>query len=318
MSTRLKRVALALASAVISMGVIELALRVPFVQKRVGYPRVDDPTLIHQYARNPDLVYGMKPSFTAYDWGIPITTNSWGLRDREYPRTKPPDVRRIAVIGDSIAFGLGVRAEDTFSELLEVELNRVEPARYEVINFSDIGYTSSQEEIVLTEKVIGIKPDVVVLAFCTNDDAYPDGLDDLARETHPGAIGSRLHSRVLSYVRHRWETRNFASLSSFGQVEHLFEQLSVRGQREGFQAVVVVFPLYFDDLQTYPLKDKHAAVRNVASRYSLPVIDLMDAWAALGASQRRAFFQSDKLHLTPLGMQETTKELIKLRTLTVR
>lgn len=121
------RLVLALSSVVLCFYVLELVFRFAVYRKLVVYPNVDHVKIIHRYSDNPELVYEMKPSFSAYDQGVLVTTNTWGLRDREYSWLKSPGVDRIAVIGDSVAFGWGLKIEDTFSELLEVQLNGFQP-----------------------------------------------------------------------------------------------------------------------------------------------------------------------------------------------
>jgi hypothetical protein len=145
-----------------------------------------------------------------------------------------------------------------------------------------------------------------------NDDTYSDGLGDLGREMHPSSFGSRMHSKLLSYILHNWERRNFNSMSSFAQIEHLFEQLSILSRRDMFQPVILVFPFKFVDIHTYKRKNMHMAVRNLASKYSFPVIDLMEPWSALNPSEREKLYRDrDRTHMSTLGMQETTKELMQ-------
>ena len=51
--------------------------------------------------------------------GVDVNINSKSLRDYEYAYTKPKDVYRILVLGDSFTFGWGVPFENTFSKVLE-------------------------------------------------------------------------------------------------------------------------------------------------------------------------------------------------------
>src|SRR5437870_6304289 len=74
---------------------------------------------------------GRAGDFIARRGGGPsYRSNSLGFRDREVP-PKSPDRYRIAVIGDSFAWGQGVEERDRFSNLLEEFLG----PRYEVFNF---------------------------------------------------------------------------------------------------------------------------------------------------------------------------------------
>ena len=75
------------------------------------------------------------------------------MRDHEYSLTKPAGVKRIAVIGDSVAFGftrhpVALPLKEIFPKVLEAELNAASPGRYELLNFAVTGYNSAQEEIV--------------------------------------------------------------------------------------------------------------------------------------------------------------------------
>ncbi|MFH0984222.1 MAG: SGNH/GDSL hydrolase family protein [Candidatus Omnitrophota bacterium] len=96
-------------------------------------------------------------------------TNSAGFRDFEYPRDKDRDVMRIAVIGDSIAWGLGAsQRETTYAKRLETLLNK-EKKRFEVLNFGVPGYGTVQILERFKEKVAGYKPDIVIYGYWFND-----------------------------------------------------------------------------------------------------------------------------------------------------
>lgn len=103
--------------------------------------------------------------------------NSMGLRDFEYSVKKPKGIYRIAVIGDSIAYGLGVDIKDTFSKQLERKLNENKhKQKYEVINFSVPGYSTIQEAEVLQSNVLKYNPDFVIIAAYSNDAMIYSGM----------------------------------------------------------------------------------------------------------------------------------------------
>jgi len=54
------------------------------------------------------LVYELKPGLDTIFKLVPFTTNSRGLRDKEYSLEKPPNTFRVAVIGGSFTMGAGV------------------------------------------------------------------------------------------------------------------------------------------------------------------------------------------------------------------
>ena len=112
-------------------------------------------------------IYGWTPrkGTTASLDGRRISVNPSGYRGRELPLPKTGDGTRLVVLGDSIAFGLGVHDEETFSSLLDSRDNG-----FEVVNLAVQGYDPGQELLVLLQDGLRYAPDVVVLEFCVSND----------------------------------------------------------------------------------------------------------------------------------------------------
>ncbi len=128
------------------------------------------------YATDPDLGYALEPGVEGWfreEGQSYLRINSDGLRDREHSKQKPPNTYRIAVVGDSYAEAKQVPAEAAFWHLMEERLRSC-PALagrdVEVINFGVSGYGTAQELIMLRKKVWAYSPDLVLLAFTTNND----------------------------------------------------------------------------------------------------------------------------------------------------
>lgn len=98
-----------------------------------------------------------------------IYTNSEGLRDAEHPVSKSKDTFRILILGDSITFGYGVKAEESYPKVLERLLNSEGTGRYEVINAGIPGYGTAQEYLYLRESGLKYEPDLVIVGFFGND-----------------------------------------------------------------------------------------------------------------------------------------------------
>ncbi len=96
--------------------------------------------------------------------GKRVTLNGKGHRGRELAARRNRNAR-LVVIGDSIAFGLGVADEETFSSLLDARDNGIE-----VANLAVQGYGPDQELVVLQRAGLPLGPDVVVVAFCMAND----------------------------------------------------------------------------------------------------------------------------------------------------
>jgi lysophospholipase L1-like esterase len=94
-----------------------------------------------------------------------VEINSRGLRDREHPHAKPDGVFRIALLGDSLAWGWGVDNGLAFADLVEEELG----PGVEVINLGVPGYSTDQELWTLQREGRRYSPDLVLLAFILND-----------------------------------------------------------------------------------------------------------------------------------------------------
>jgi hypothetical protein len=80
-----------------------------------------------------------------------VKINSQGFRDYEYELDKPPDNLRIAVVSDSVTFGVGVNLEDTYVKQLERLLNNYCSRKVEILNFGASG-ASTVNELELIQK----------------------------------------------------------------------------------------------------------------------------------------------------------------------
>jgi hypothetical protein len=91
-----------------------------------------------------------------------IRINSIGLRDVELePAGKPT----VAFVGDSFVFGLGVKAEQRFTDLLRRDLPEMR-----VVNVGVAGYGTDQELLLLKRLWPKLEPRVVVLIVCVDND----------------------------------------------------------------------------------------------------------------------------------------------------
>ena len=121
-----------------------------------------------------ELIPGARGTFV----DAPVEINSAGFRDKERALTKPPQTWRIAILGDSIAFGWGVKQDERFGDVLEnlvnSQLSGTTSTRVECLNFAVPGYNSVMEEATLRDVVLGYQPDLVIVHLVTNDDEIPN------------------------------------------------------------------------------------------------------------------------------------------------
>ncbi len=119
------------------------------------------------------------------DWQVRI--NNQGFRaDKEFAVEKPAGIKRILLLGDSFTMASEVNIEDSFGTLLEKKLGE-KGIRTEVINTGVSGYSNAEELVVLENKGLQFKPDIVVLSFFINDyaDNLRSGLYRLNKEAKP-------------------------------------------------------------------------------------------------------------------------------------
>jgi hypothetical protein len=93
-----------------------------------------------------------------------VHNNSIGLRDIEHDRGGSP---RILFIGDSFTWGFDVETKDRFSEILRTRMPQAD-----IVNAGVPGYGTDQELLLLERIWDAVRPDVVVLIYCSDNDRF--------------------------------------------------------------------------------------------------------------------------------------------------
>src|SRR5262249_16652844 len=117
------------------------------------------------YRYDPDLGWAPVPNARAEFTGsrtVSVQNNSIGLRDIEHGRGGSP---KILFIGDSFTGGVDVETRDRFPELL-----RQKRPQAGDVNAGGPGYGTDQEYLLLGKIWDAVRPDVVVLIFCSDND----------------------------------------------------------------------------------------------------------------------------------------------------
>ncbi|MFN8602525.1 MAG: SGNH/GDSL hydrolase family protein [Candidatus Binatia bacterium] len=115
---------------------------------------------------------GAHVEYTGFLRRIPAVghdVNALGFRGRPIVEERSPSTLRIAVLGDSFTFGLGVGAEETIAVALEAALATKLDRRVEVLNFGVPGL--NVEEVVEQYEHFASRwsPDVVLYLVVDND-----------------------------------------------------------------------------------------------------------------------------------------------------
>lgn len=97
------------------------------------------------------------------EFEYPVSINAYGMRQKEVDLDKKTGVFRIAFLGDSMTWAVGVPDEQRFTDIIGSLPN------VESLNFSVTGYGPVQY-LILVDKIIPFKPDLVVISFCLSND----------------------------------------------------------------------------------------------------------------------------------------------------
>ncbi|MDX1502843.1 MAG: SGNH/GDSL hydrolase family protein [Thermoanaerobaculia bacterium] len=148
--------------------------------------------LLRPAPEDPGVVYRLQTGLDTCFAGARVTTNSLGLRsERELAVPKAPGSYRVAVLGDSQVFGMGVETGETLPAALEELLgSRASPSKVEVINAGVPGYNAYQEAALLAAAGESWEPDCVLMLFTANDLGVPNFL--MRPRPRPSFWSSRL------------------------------------------------------------------------------------------------------------------------------
>jgi GDSL-like Lipase/Acylhydrolase len=141
-----------------------------------GYSRMYlyDP-IYTPFAKSPEIPYVMKPDMhhVRAHGNIWIDTDALGLRSPVPARTygdKQAGEYRLAFVGDSVTFGVGVPTEETYPEIVGQALNHLQHhCQVSVFNFAVSSYSLKEMAATLKYRVPEVSPDLVVMGIIIDD-----------------------------------------------------------------------------------------------------------------------------------------------------
>ena len=135
------------------------------------YFRLVRPPTRHAYMTEDRVLHHrIRPNLDVISSGVRFTTNSLGLRDRDYPMPKPPGTFRILMLGDSFTEGGGLDIDDTVAKVVEAGLRRGRCGMVvDVVNAGHGSYSPILEYGLLRDVGLRLQPDLVILNFDMTD-----------------------------------------------------------------------------------------------------------------------------------------------------
>jgi lysophospholipase L1-like esterase len=290
----LRRTAVVLAGLASAVLLLEAGLRLRYRLTDAPSPAIYDSLFDRA---EPPVLYVFKPRLDTDYYGVRLRTNSLGMRGAE-PPAPDPSRRRVLVLGDSFAAGLGLPDEDTLPARLESALRGPPfglPA--DVLNGSVHGYNTAQQAAWLDRFGRRLRPDLVVVVFFLNDALLIHDVDQLLRnEVYRGEtswplqlvrrtavfawlraalpvlvekVERRLHGQ--DYYHRLWdEAHNPAGLETF---RRSVAEVARIASEEGFPVVAALYP-YLTRRSPYPYREMHDRAAGVFRDAGIEAVDL--------------------------------------------
>jgi lysophospholipase L1-like esterase len=304
----LARLALLALSALVVLAGLEIWLR--------GFDRPWDlPLEPHPGSQ---LLTRLAPGSSGAVGGAPVRANSAGYRGPERERAKAPGLFRIALLGDSMTFGWGVRDDETFAARLEEKLRAARPAdRWEVDNFAMIGFNTAQAAEAYLRDVAAYAPDLVLLGFFLNDVEPPVLAGPAAAAANAGGVEeepsprrepfslartlSRLRTTAFLKTRAAALARRLGVRARGSNVDRLAALFASRGEgwraceealrtlrdattANGARFATVILPVMVSLDGAYPLRAAHEQIVATCRAEGIAVLDLLPAFTGRSAA----------------------------------
>jgi hypothetical protein len=322
------RVCIALASATVTLAAIELGLRIGGFEPRADYVISIGRERIRQPF--PGLRY-LYPGYSQFqqEWPsnprgyfdsehnrLTYTTNNFGFRSRDFSLSRTGKIR-IAFLGDSFCWRVGVRRPDTFASITESDLNAGKEGdpTFEVCNSGLQGSNTAEEAALYERFVQHFRPDFVVIWYFLNDVNIPPKrfVDWRPRPTGGRLSEWRTRSRFLDLVVSKSRAIAFSrslrcrvteahSVGSAGRqsVEHGLERVRALTERGLTRRLLVLMPWLTElDASDYPFSTVHRTVRDIAEKRGFSVLDLLPFLADYSAKD--LWVHRDDHHLNEIG-----------------
>jgi hypothetical protein len=231
-----------------------------------------------------------------------VMSNSRGFRDREFVAERRPGVARVAFVGDSFAYGWGIRDPKlAFPGLVGAALDARKPGGFEVYNFSAPGMSTTDEALIVEQLAETRTIDRVVLAYCLND---PDDLlprdRTFDRENSPRIpwfrqtwsfladfLWFRLRLRddpkVQGYFE--WEKEAYEDPAIWGRQCDQFKRIADACRAASMRLDVVVFPFFHRWGDAYDFGACHERVALAWKSLGVDVIDLREVYRGIPGAE---------------------------------
>ncbi len=296
----LARTALLVGALLVALLVAELATRalIPPAVDAFFTPFEHDDSPYAESVEDPETAKTLRwylPGREGTTGSAPVHINTLGLRDeQDYAAQPPAGCFRVLVLGDSMTFGKGVAAEETWPAVLEQRLRAAHPAQcVEVLNAGMPNTNFHVQWLHFQSRWHALKPQLVLVGFFPYNDTQLEG------EEEPYSL------RVLEFVdRHAWLKRSAlvrwayhrtffdlgarkvkagierffaADYAGWKQFELSLAALVARAQEQAFRLAFALIPIP-EGYTPYPFAAVHERLSTTLQRqFRVPVWDTVRA-----------------------------------------
>jgi lysophospholipase L1-like esterase len=227
---------------------------------------------------------------------------------------KPEGTKRVVVLGDSLTFGDGVRAPETYPAQLQNLLRTRQDGAFQVINLGIMGINTDHEALILLREnpyfgrpAMDFEPDLLVLTFCVNDlELMADPKPRPETKLLPGALEQylRSHYKLYQFV-HKRANQLLASLgvqpSYIEYLQQLYRSdtqewqdlisyidlIATATQEHSIPLLLVIFPSLNTLDASHPFLDLYASIREQGEQRGIEVLDLFPYFQGQDAAKLR-------------------------------
>ncbi|MBU0719178.1 MAG: hypothetical protein KJ749_13085, partial [Planctomycetes bacterium] len=228
--------------------------------------------------------------------------NSFGCRDVEWIPHKPENVRRIAFVGDSFAYGWGIeRVENRFTEQIAARFDRRSPGSVEVMNVTKPGWGTAAQLTPVKDLVDRFQVDEVVLCYVLNDiepllpvseDFNPlQPPDPVILDPDRSCLFDYLYRtfwipRVPAVRGYRdWLVAGFANEEIWLHHQRQLGEIVQYCRSRGVVFRVALLPFLHLTGGEFPARELHAQVREFFDRIGVDTLDLLPTVAGRAAGE---------------------------------
>lgn len=225
----------------------------------------------------------LKPLVTIEFNQTTISTNSFGLRDKEYSLARPAGVTRVVVLGGSYEMGTGVNGNEVFEAVAEDWLNKYSGHRYELMNFGAPMYTCLQDEYIFQNKAMRFNPNVVLLFSHTGEEQRL--LNSVTRLIREGFVFNDAFlnfiiekARVkasMPAIKIKYRLRPYMNVLFF----ELYKRIATTCQRNNIRPVWIFLPTINERIES---GEKISNLRDLAARVGFETHSLQHVYQGYG------------------------------------